>query len=135
VTDNLGPPGGRDDDARPKPGHAEPVATTPPNNRKPNPPRRHCGADALAGLRRRHAAARRLPPLGPCGCIRDPRDQHRCGGEISDHMVDAYKAAASHLLSLGLWPAPFLPELRELWRRGDDRRLVSEIAERWELAG
>jgi hypothetical protein len=29
---NLGPPGPVDDDARPKPGHAEPAAARPPQN-------------------------------------------------------------------------------------------------------
>jgi hypothetical protein len=88
----------------------------------------------LAGLRRRRDAALRLPPLGPCGCIRDPLRDHRCGDEITETMVTAYHDAAQHLLHLGLLPAPLLPELRALWRRGE-RDLVAEITSRWELAG
>jgi hypothetical protein len=88
-------------------------------------------------LQRRRAAARRLPPLGRCGCIHDPlHDRHRCGDEITDNLVDGYRDAVRHLRGLGLPAAPFLPEMRALWRRGpEERRLVAEITERWDLAG
>jgi hypothetical protein len=50
-------------------------------------------------------------------------------------MVDGYRDAAQHLRALGLLPAPLIPEMHALWARGGtDRRLMSEIAERWELA-
>lgn len=51
-------------------------------------------------------------------------------------MVDGYRDAVLHLRSLGLLPAPLIPEMQALRRYGGaDRRLVAEIAERWELAG
>jgi hypothetical protein len=54
----------------------------------------------------------------------------------SDQMIDAYRDTVLHLRHCGLLAAPRLPEMRVLWRCGsEDRRLVSEIAERWELAG
>jgi hypothetical protein len=125
------------DGGRPPPGrsaHAEPVAATPPKySRKPNPPRRQCGPD-LSALRRRHAAALRLPPLAPCGCIRDPgHDRHRCGDEITTSMVDGYRAAVLHLRAHGLLAAPDIAAMQALWRRGgDDRQLAQEL---YELAG
>ena len=132
MPEDLGPPGPPDDDARPKPGHAEPVATKAPRYiRQNNPPHRQRRPET------RREASRRLPPLGPCGCIRDPlHDHHRCGGEITETMVDGYRDAVLHLRSLGLLPAPLVKEMQVLWRRGGaDRRLVTEISSRWELAG
>lgn len=47
-------------------------------------------------------------------------------------MVDGYRDAVLLLESLGLTPAPMLPEMRALWRRGgSDRELVSSVAEKW----
>lgn len=75
-----------------------------------------------------------MPPLAPCGCIRDPdHDQHRCRGPISERMVDAGAQAAHHILSHGCTPLLELETLRALWRRGgDDRKLAQEL---YDLAG
>jgi hypothetical protein len=133
-----GPPGTENDSgpAPPpgRPGHHDSGATKPPNEDKPNPSRRHCGAETLAGLQRRHGAARRLPPISRCGCIRDPdHDRHRCGDAITETMVDGYRDAVLHLRHLGLLAAPLQPEVQMLWRRGgDDRRLAQEL---YQLAG
>jgi len=57
--------------------------------------------------------------------------------EITENtMISGYRDAAEHLLHLGLLPAPLLPEMRALWRRGpEEQRLVAEITSRWELVG
>jgi hypothetical protein len=110
----------------------------PTNHPKPTTGGRHGDTfDTAAPPHRRRAAALRLPPLGPCSCVRDPEhDRHRCRGELTDNMVDGYRDAVIHLRDLGLPAAPLLPEIRVLWRRGPaERRLVAEITERWELAG
>jgi len=50
-------------------------------------------------------------------------------------VVDAYREAALTLSAAGLTPAPFLPEMREMWRRGGtDRHLVRAIASKWAAA-
>jgi hypothetical protein len=86
----------------------------------------------IAALRRRREAAYRLPPL-PCGHVDPWTCRHP--GEPSARQVDGYHAAAVHLLGHGLLPAPNLPALREMWRRGGrDQALVRHIAERWEVA-
>jgi hypothetical protein len=80
---------------------------------------------------RRRVAAKRLPPLDSGS--RDPRC--RDNPEPSERMVDGYRDAVRHLQANGLPPAPFLPEMRIMWRRGgDDRRLASAIARCWEVA-
>lgn len=88
------------------------------------------GFDRLARNARRHSAARRLAPLPPCGCIRDPdRDRHRCGGEISDHMAEAAVTALEHLDELG---TPGLLDRRTcqaIWRIGH-RRLADAVHRR-----
>ena len=82
---------------------------------------------SLNGARRRCAAARRLLPLGRCGCIRDPdHDRHRCGGQISERQVAGAVAAAHHLRSAGLPPIFDLPTLRALWRPGH-HQLVDQL--------
>lgn len=87
--------------------------------------------DSAGQLRRRRAASWRLPVLASGRA--DP--WHYPPPETTDRNVAGYRAAARHLLGLGLLPYPFLPELRVLWRRGgDDQRLVREVAERWDLA-
>lgn len=90
--------------------------------------------DTLAALRRRRSASRRLPPLD-CGC-RDPLPCRCDDPPLSDRIVDSYHDTVMHLRACGLLAAPRLPEMRVLWRRGDvERRLVTEISEKWELAG
>ena len=92
------------------------------------------GSNTTAHWHLRHAAAHRLPPLH-CGC----RDTWtcRCGDnpEPTSRQVDAYRDAATLLLSRGLQPAPDLPCLRALWRRGGpEQRLARIIAQQWEKA-
>jgi hypothetical protein len=80
-----------------------------------------------------YATSRRMEPLPHCGCIQNPlTDRHRCDGEISDVMAEAYAAAVEHLRAQGLQAAPLVPELRALWRHGGhDRELAQQL---WELA-
>jgi len=75
-----------------------------------------------------------MPPLGPCGCIRDPgHDRHHCGDQITEPMVDAGRAAAAHLLELGYTPILRRDTLTTLYRRGgDDRQLAQHL---YTLAG
>jgi hypothetical protein len=84
------------------------------------------GYDRLAGNARRFAAKRRMEPLPPCGCIRDPEyDRHRCGGEISDHMAQAAVSAIEHLDELGV---PALLDRRTcqaVWRFGHRKLAVA----------
>ncbi len=81
------------------------------------------------------ASSHRMVPVSRCGCIRDPEhDVHRCSSEITDVMIDAYSAAAQHLLDHGVTPAPNVPAMRVMWRRGGaDQRLARRISERWEM--
>ena len=71
-----------------------------------------------------------------CGC-RDPwtcrhYDEPK---PLTDHGVDAYRAAALALIEAGCCPAPNIDALRALWRRGGaDRELVLEISQRWVVA-
>ena len=121
---NLGPPGGRDDDARPKPGHAEPAATTAPRyNRKNNPPPRQCGPDPRP-WRRRRAASWRLVPLD-CGC-RDPWPCRCTSPALSDAALDGWRDAANHVLAGGLTPLVPIEVRRALWRRQGADRLLAE---------
>ncbi len=91
------------------------------------------GEAMLAAHRRRREAARRLPPLD-CGC-RDPWTCRHHDGPLSERQLDAYADAAEHLLTVGVTPAPNLPAMRRMWRRGgDELRLAVQIAQRWELA-
>ena len=56
------------------------------------------GKEFLRQHQRRHEAALRLPPVGPCGCIRDPLfDKHRCVDVLTDHQLDGWVAAIAHL--------------------------------------
>lgn len=85
---------------------------------------------------RRRAAAERLPMLA-CGHA-DPwacRCSPTAGEQPTQVEVDAYRIAANMLLAQGMTPAPRLPEMRVLWRRGgEDRDLVSRISSRWVVA-
>jgi hypothetical protein len=132
------------DDGRPPPGRSadaeQVVATT---NSQPALTKNQAAASDsngagrhfhAAGLRRREAALR-LPPIGRCGCTRDPElDRHRCGARpLSEKMVDAGAATAKHFLEIGFVPLLELDVLRALYRRGgDDRALARELHE---LAG
>jgi hypothetical protein len=111
------PPGPRDDDARPKPGHAEPVATTAPRYiRKTNPPRRQCGQDPRP-WRRRREASRRLPPLhdGAADPWRPWRHEH-----ISDVQAQGAIDAAHHLLAEDLPPLFDADTITAIGRSDDD---------------
>jgi hypothetical protein len=61
----------------------------------------------------------------------------RCGDADtpSTCQVEAYEAAVEALLRAGLTPAPFLPEMRAMWRRGKHQRdIVRSITSSWEVA-
>ena len=76
-------------------------------------------ADTCQQLRTRHAASWRLP-----------------GGDPWNYKppTAGYEAAALHLLSSGLLPAPNVPAMREMWKANtESRRAVQVIAERWGL--
>lgn len=76
--------------------------------------------------RRRRAASRRLEPLH-CGCA-DPWPCRCSQPPPSRQWIDGYRDAALHLRRLGLLPAPLIPEMQVLWRRGGaDRRLAQEL--------
>ncbi len=84
-------------------------------------------------LQDRRRAAARLPRLH-CGCV-DPDVRTGCDHPPTDRMVDGYRDAVLLLDSLGLPPAPRLPEMRALWRRGGaDRELVASVTSRWVVA-
>lgn len=75
--------------------------------------------DVLAGNARRFAASRRVPPLSPCGCVRDPDDdRHRCHGDISNVMAQAAVTAAIHLDKLGTPGLLNRQTCRAVWRIG-----------------
>jgi hypothetical protein len=130
---NLGPPGGRDGEGRATPSPATVEEPPPSSSPTPHPhdKRAHRQGRPETGMWRRRQAAQRLAPLGRCGCIRDPlHDHHRCGDEITENMATGYKAAVLHLRSLGVLPAPLIPEMQALWRRGGaDRQLAQELFE------
>jgi hypothetical protein len=88
----------------------------------------------LAGHRRRREAADRLPRL-MCSCG-DPWVCRHYDGPPSERQLDAYQQAAEHLLDHGLLPAPNIPAMRRMWRRGGTGlKLVMHIAQRWEQSG
>ncbi|MFZ0718128.1 hypothetical protein [Mycobacterium sp.] len=109
---------------------------SPPEREKPAPTGRlspKCIAynDSTAivqGLHRRRAASQRLPVLD---CRRsDPWFYP----EPDERGYADYAAAASHLLELGLTPAPNVPAMRSMWKaRGESQRVAWAIAERWEV--
>lgn len=83
----------------------------------------------LAIGKRRSDAARRLLAL-ECGCS-DPWLCHCHEPEC----VRGYAEAAAHLLGAGLTPAPNLPAMRQMWRRGGEpQRLAQAISQRWGAA-
>lgn len=86
-------------------------------------------------LRRRRAASYGLPPWRDACSCRDPWIC-RCDEPAtpSDRLAEAYEAAAESLLHVGMTPAPFLPEMRVMWRKGQrSRELVQSIAEHWQV--
>ena len=117
-----GPP--RDDEGR---------ATASPTDVKVD---NHTNAtEFTVGLRRRRAASYRVPRLD-CGIHADPWPC-RCydAPQSPERNADGYHAAAQHLLAAGLLPAPNIPAMRLMWRRGAEQRRLSQlIAERWEVA-
>jgi hypothetical protein len=124
------PPGPRDDDARPKPGHAEPVATTAPRYiRKTNPPRRQCGPDPRPWRRRREASWRMVPLADGAADPWRPWRPER----VTPTQVQGAVDAAKHLLAEGLPPIFDRDTVSAMWRRGGaDRQLAQEL---YELAG
>jgi hypothetical protein len=49
--------------------------------------------------------------------------------------VQGYRRATRHLLAAGLLPAPCIPEMQAMWANSpEDRAIVREIAQRWEIA-
>jgi hypothetical protein len=86
-------------------------------------PRQCGGFDTVAGLRRRRAASRRVPPLD-CGC---PDPWCRCSEPpLSERMIDAGRDAALHLLDAGNVPILEFEVLQALWRRGGADRVLAE---------
>jgi hypothetical protein len=82
--------------------------------------------------RRRYEASLRLPPLPPCGCIRDPEyDRHRCHGGMTLPQADALIAAAEHLEIAGLRPIFDAGQLRDVWKLCPEHRSrIEELARR-----
>jgi hypothetical protein len=139
---DSGPPGLEVGEGRPpgEPANVEKVVSshsspspTPTTAKKQKPARvdcitnrRQCGDDTLAALHRR-LVSRRLPPIGTCGCIRDPQhDRHRCGDQITDRQLQGAVDAAHHILEAGYLPIFDVPTLRELWKSGH-HQLVDEL--------
>lgn len=82
-------------------------------------------------LRCRRTASHRLPPIGACGCIRDPDvDRHQCHADgPSEVLVDAAAAALTHLDRIGTPGLLDTGTCRALWRRGY-RRLSAQCVTR-----
>lgn len=80
----------------------------------------------------RRTAALRLPPLEPCGCVRDPdHDRHRCHGDMTLAEADAVIAAANYLESLGVAPLFDSRTLRAVWRLlPEHRSRLEDLARR-----
>ena len=56
------------------------------------------GEEFLAQHQRRHDAALRCPPLGSCGCVRDPaHDRHRCDDPLGERQLNVWLATIDHL--------------------------------------
>jgi len=108
----------------------------PPPGRRNGPPETR-KADAASTTmspkhnRQRTREAWRRRPWLDCGCT----DTCRCN--FKDHptptRVDAYADACRYLQHHGLLPAPLIPEMREMWRRGD-RDIVQDITTQWVVA-
>ncbi|MGB0972040.1 MAG: hypothetical protein ACPGVG_13925 [Mycobacterium sp.] len=84
-------------------------------------------SEFIRQLRQRRAATYRLPALD-CGHV----DPLACRN--GPDPINGYPEAAEHLLTLGLCPAPNLPALRAMWKRGGTNlRNASRIVEAWEV--
>jgi len=83
---------------------------------------RQCGDDAVPGLRRRRRASQRMMALA-CGCF-DPWPHRRTEPPLSEHELDAWVAAAEHILAEGCMPLVPIEVRRALWRRPADRALA-----------
>jgi len=125
MSEDLGPPGRERPGATPDTGPIQKSADTTTDKTKITAQSRHFHA----GGRRRREAALRLPPIGRCGCIRDPDlDRHRCGTRTqTDHALDGWRDAARHLLDCGQIPLVPIEIRRALWRRQGDRRLAERL--------
>jgi hypothetical protein len=85
--------------------------------------------DVLAGNARRLGASRRMVPMPPCSCVRDPGcDRHRCDGAVSDHQAEAAVAAVAHLDELGTPGLLDERTCRAMWRIG--HRALAEAVHR-----
>ena len=130
MTGDLGPPGRERPGPTPETGPIQKSADTTDKTKITAQPRYfHAG-----GLRRREAALR-LPPIGRCGCIRDPDlDKHRCGARpLTEHQFDGWRATAEHILEGDSVPIVPVEAVRAMWRRGGrDRQLAQQL---WELVG
>jgi hypothetical protein len=91
-------------------------------------PHDNAGRQILHDLKRRRAAARRIPLLN-CGRHSDPWTCRCHDGPPSVKMTDAAREAGEYLLSHGLTPLLDFKSLGELYRRGgDDREAAVRLA-------
>jgi hypothetical protein len=84
----------------------------------------------IGQLGRRREAAQRLVPLD-CSCdTRDPWT-HKCTEPLpSENAIDGWRAAAEHLLSIGVAPLVPVDARKELWRRGGGDRALAQLLQR-----
>lgn len=83
--------------------------------------------NGVTAWKRRHEAARRLPPLD-CGCGPDPWVCRCTEPPLSELAVDGWRDAARHVMVRGHIPLIPLEVLRALYRRGgDDQALALEL--------
>jgi hypothetical protein len=87
--------------------------------------------DNVAALRRRHAAAARMPGGDPLSAaeraLSRERERERTES-LTEQALDGWVAASRHLMSLGYPPVVPMPVLRALWRRRADRELALMLA-------
>lgn len=85
-------------------------------------------SSGIDAWKRRHAAARRVPPLD-CGC--SDGWTCRCSEPpLSDKRIDGGRDAALHLLAVGRVPLLEVEVIRALWRRGGTDRELAELLHR-----
>jgi hypothetical protein len=85
-----------------------------------------CSGGVASDLRRRREASYRLPVL-ECGRS-DP--WYYDEPELSENQLDAWEAAAAHLLEQGMVPLVPADPLRELWQRRGSSRALAELLHR-----